>query len=175
MIKDSGDGWEDPLRELKLEDVAAYLKCDPERLRKLLIRLAITPSAIKYGPDYQAVAITKAIALTAAELEDYLQDSGDEITELEALYSRQDDRHQTHQMKCRKCGANTTRRTHDGPKRGKTMWYAWHFYCPACGWLFMPKDAVRHVDADIAAASPAPTQTDAYRHQDAGDDGRAPW
>src|ERR1035441_6942471 len=44
------------LRELKLEDVAAYLRCDPERLRKLLIRLAITPSAIKYGPDYKEVA-----------------------------------------------------------------------------------------------------------------------
>ena len=78
-------------------------------------------------------------------------------------------------MKCRKCGANTTRRTHDGPKRGKTMWYAWYFHCRACGWLFMPKEAVRHVDANIAAALPSPTQTDAYRHQDAGDDGRAPW
>jgi predicted RNA-binding Zn-ribbon protein involved in translation (DUF1610 family) len=78
-------------------------------------------------------------------------------------------------MKCRKCGTNTTRRTHDGPKRGKSMWYAWYFHCPACGWLFMPKEAVRRVDANIAAALPAPTQTDAYRHQDAGDDGRAPW
>ena len=76
---------------------------------------------------------------------------------------------------CRKCGTDTTRRTHEGPKRGKTMWYAWYFYCAACGWMFMPPAAVRHVDADIAAASPAPTQTDAYRHQDAGDDGRAPW
>jgi hypothetical protein len=101
--------------------------------------------------------------------------SGDEITELEALYSRQDDRHQTHQMKCRKCGTDTTRRTHEGPKRGKTMWYAWYFCCAACGWMFMPPAAVRHVDADIAAASPAPTQTEAFRHQDAGDDGRAPW
>ena len=101
--------------------------------------------------------------------------SGDEITELEALYSRQDDRHQTHQMKCRKCGTDTTRRTHDGPKRGKTMWYVWWFRCAECGWMFMPKEAVRHVDADIAVALPAETQTDSYRHQDAGDDGRAPW
>ena len=85
------------LRELKLEDVAAYLKCHPERLRKLLIRLAITPSAIKYGPDYQAVAITKAVPLTDAELADYKLGTGDEITELEALYSKQDDRHQTYQ------------------------------------------------------------------------------
>ena len=91
MMKE-GDSGLRALRELKLQDVAEYLRCDPERLRKLLIRLAITPSAIEYGPDYQAVAITKAIALTAAELEDYLQDSGDEITELAALYSRQDDR-----------------------------------------------------------------------------------
>ena len=78
-------------------------------------------------------------------------------------------------MKCKRCGNATTRKTHTGPKRGKTMWYAWYFYCPACGWLFMPKDAVRHIDADIAAAVPSETQTDAYRHQDAGDDGRAPW
>jgi hypothetical protein len=54
------------------------------------------------------------------------------------------------------------------------MWYAWYFHCPACGWLFMPTDAVRHIDADLGAAS-APTQTDAYRHQDAGDDGLPPW
>ena len=167
-----GDSGPRALRELKLEDVAAYLKCDPERLRILLSRLAIAPSAIDYGSG--AAAITKAIAITPAKL-DHMFDSGDEITELEALYSRQDDRHQTHQMKCRKCGANTTRRTHDGPKRGKTMWYAWYFHCRACGWLFMPKEAVRHVDANIAAALPSPTQTDAYRHQDAGDDGRAPW
>ena len=92
MMKEEGDSDVCPLRELKLEDVAEYLRCDPERLRKLLIRLAKTPSAIEYGPDYEAVAITKAVPLTAAELEDYLQDSGDEITELEALYSRQDDR-----------------------------------------------------------------------------------
>jgi hypothetical protein len=39
----------------------------------------------------------------------------------------------------------------------------------------MPKEAMRHVDADIAVALPAETQTDSYRHQDAGDDGRAPW
>jgi hypothetical protein len=78
-------------------------------------------------------------------------------------------------LKCKKCGTDTTRKTHDAPKRGKTMWYAWWFRCPACGWMFMPKDAVRHVDANIAAALPAPTQTDAYRHQDAGDDGLAPW
>jgi hypothetical protein len=173
MMKEEGDSdFPTALRELKLEDVAAYLKCDPGRLRKLLIRLAITPSAIDYGSG--AAAITKAIAITPAKL-DHMFDSGDEITELEALYSRQDDRHQTHQMNCRKCGANTTRRTHDGPKRGKSMWYAWYFHCPSCGWLNMPKDALRHLDADIAAASPAPTQTDAYKHQDPGDDGRAPW
>jgi hypothetical protein len=55
------------------------------------------------------------------------------------------------------------------------MWYAWYFYCAACGWMSMPPAAVRHVDADIAAASPASPQTEAFRHQDAGDDGRAPW
>jgi hypothetical protein len=31
----------------------------------------------------------------------------------------------------------------------------------------MPKEAMRHVDADIAVALPAETQTDSYRHQDA--------
>jgi hypothetical protein len=160
------------LRGLKLEDVAAYLKCDPDRLRKLLIRLAITPSAIDYGSG--AAAITKAIAITPAKL-DHMFDSGDEITELEALYSRQDDRHQTHQMKCRKCGTDTTRKTHDGPKPGNVMWYAWWFRCAKCGWLFLPKEAVRHVDADIAEPLTAETQTDAYRHQDAGDDGLPPW
>ena len=80
-------------------------------------------------------------------------------------------------MKCKKCGTDTTRRTHDWPKRGKH--YAWWFRCPACGWKFLPKAALRNVDAVIAvvrpARPPAPTQTDAYRHQDAGDDGRAPW
>jgi hypothetical protein len=54
--------------------------------------MAETPSAIEYGPDYQAVAIEKAIFYTPAELEDYLQDSGDEIVTLEALYDLQDDR-----------------------------------------------------------------------------------
>ena len=45
-------------------------------------------------------------------------------------------------VKCRKCGTDTTRRTHEGPKRGKTMWYAWYFYCAACRWRYMPKEAV---------------------------------
>ena len=85
------------LRKIKLENVAEYLKCDPERLRKVLKRLAEIPAAIKYGPDYQAAAITKAVPLTDAELADYKLGTGDEITELEALYSKQDDRHQTYQ------------------------------------------------------------------------------
>jgi hypothetical protein len=46
-------------------------------------------------------------------------------------------------MTCEKCGTQTTRRTHDGPKPKRTVWYAWYFHCPACGWLYMPKDAVR--------------------------------
>src|ERR1039457_3128521 len=129
MMKE-GDSGPRALRELKLEDVAAYLKCDPERLRILLSRLAIAPSAIDYGSG--AAAITKAISATPAEL-DYMFNSGDEITELEALSSKQDDRTC---MKGRKCGTHPPRRTHDRPKRGKTMWYAWYFYCPVCGWMF---------------------------------------
>ena len=44
MMKEEGDVEPiNMLREVKLEDVAGYLKCDPDRLRKLLIRLAITP------------------------------------------------------------------------------------------------------------------------------------
>jgi hypothetical protein len=43
----------------------------------------------------------------------------------------------------------------------------------------LPKEALRNADVVIAVVRPArppsPTQTDAYRHQDAGDDGRAPW
>ena len=78
-------------------------------------------------------------------------------------------------MKCKRCSKTTTRKTNTAPKQGKRQWYAWYFHCPACGWLYMPKDAVRHLDADIAAAVPAETQTDFYQHQDAGDDGRAPW
>jgi hypothetical protein len=77
------------LRELKLEDVAAHLKCHPERLRKLLIRLAITPSAIDYGSGMAAIMKAKVITRPRALV--------DEITELEALYSKQDDRHQTYQ------------------------------------------------------------------------------
>jgi hypothetical protein len=38
-----------PLRTIQLEDVAAFLKCDPERLRTVLKRLAENPSVIKYG------------------------------------------------------------------------------------------------------------------------------
>ena len=86
-------------------------------------------------------------------------------------------------MKCRRCGADTTRRTHDGPKGKRTKWYAWYFVCPACRWMLMPPEAVRHVDGDAAAAVASDTavavasatQTDDYLHQDAGDDGRAPW
>ena len=81
-----------PLRELKLETVAEYLKCDPARLRKALKAMAETPSVIEYGPNYQAAAIEKAIRYTPAELEDYLQESGDEIVTLEALYDLQDGR-----------------------------------------------------------------------------------
>jgi hypothetical protein len=33
--------------------------------------------------------------------------------------------------------------------------------------MYMPPAAVRHIDADIAVALPAETQTDSYRHQDA--------
>ena len=80
------------LYKIPLEDVAAYLRCNLERLRKLLSWPATNPSVIEYGPDYQAVAITKAVSFTAAELADYMLDSGDEITELEALYDRQDAR-----------------------------------------------------------------------------------
>ena len=101
------------------------------------------------------------------------------------------------EVKCRKCGANTTRRTHEGPKPGKTMWYAWYFVCPACRWMLMPSDAVRRLPGPprvktTASLSPRrakttwqlkqghiraenPPQTDAYRHQDAGDDGLPPW
>jgi hypothetical protein len=88
MLEDDG-GSGLHLRDLKLEDVAAYLECDPRLLRILLRKLANTPSAIEYGP-HSAVCITKAVSLTEAELEDYLQGSGDEITELEALYDQQD-------------------------------------------------------------------------------------
>lgn len=93
MMKDEDDVEPiNMLREIKLEVVAAYLKCDPELLRKALRRLVETPSAIEYGPDYQAAAITKAVPLTDAELADYKLGTGDEITELEALYDRQDTR-----------------------------------------------------------------------------------
>ena len=78
-------------------------------------------------------------------------------------------------MKCKKCGTDTTRRTHDGPKPGKLRWYAWWFRCLACGWTFKPREAARHVNVAAPAAPPAPTPTDAYRHQDAGDDGLPPW
>ena len=89
MLKDDIPDSLEPLRELKPEDVAAYLKCEPDRLRKLLSRLAITPSAIDYGSG--AAAITKAKVITRPRA------LVDEITELEALYSKQDDRHQTYQ------------------------------------------------------------------------------
>jgi hypothetical protein len=48
-------------------------------------------------------------------------------------------------MKCRKCGTATTRKTHAGPMPGKTMWYSWYFHCSACGWMYMPGDAIRPV------------------------------
>jgi hypothetical protein len=46
-------------------------------------------------------------------------------------------------MVCRKCSTVATRKTHDGPKTGKTMWYAWYFHCLSCGWLYMPDEAKR--------------------------------
>jgi hypothetical protein len=81
----------DYLRDIKLEVVAGYLKCDPELLRRTLKRLSEISAAIEYGPG-QAAAITKAVPITEADLADYLLGSGDEVTELEALYDRQDTR-----------------------------------------------------------------------------------
>jgi hypothetical protein len=75
-------------------------------------------------------------------------------------------------MRCRTCGTQTTRKTHDGPKAGKTMWYAWWFRCAAGGWMYMPGDAVRRVEGTTRTS---PAQTDAYQRQDCGDDGVAPW
>jgi hypothetical protein len=93
MMKEEGDVEPiNMLREVKLEVVAGYLKCDPERLRRTLRRLSEISAAIEYGPNYQAAAITKAVPLTDAELADYKLGTGDEITELEALYDRQDTR-----------------------------------------------------------------------------------
>lgn len=75
-------------------------------------------------------------------------------------------------MTCKKCGSETTRKTHDGPKPGKTMWYAWWFRCPSCGWMYMPPDAVRRLEGTTRTTQP---QTDAYRLQEDGDDGFPPW
>jgi hypothetical protein len=82
---------DDELRELKLEDVAAYLKCDPRLLRILLRRLAKNNSGIEYDPG-EAAAITKAVRC-AVSFE--LVDPGDEVKELEALFNKQDNRKQT--------------------------------------------------------------------------------
>ena len=48
-------------------------------------------------------------------------------------------------MKCKRCSKAATRKTHDGPKPGKSKWYAWYFHCRACGWLYMPAEAIRPV------------------------------
>ncbi len=45
-------------------------------------------------------------------------------------------------MKCERCSKTMTRKTHDGPKKGSTTWFAWYFTC-RCGWLFLPGDALR--------------------------------
>jgi hypothetical protein len=96
MIQDDGIH----LRNLKLEDVAAYLECHPERLRILLRRLARNPSVIDYG-GHEAAAITKAVFMTADEIDNYVNGSGEikemvseEIKELEAIFRRQDGRKQ---------------------------------------------------------------------------------
>jgi hypothetical protein len=80
-----------PLRELKLETVAEYLKCDPARLRKALKAMVEAPSAIEYAPG-QVAAIDKAISYTPAELAEYLRDPVAEIVTLDALYNLQDGR-----------------------------------------------------------------------------------
>jgi hypothetical protein len=46
-------------------------------------------------------------------------------------------------MKCKRCSKTATRMTNTAPKPGKTVWYAWYFHCPACGWLYMPGEAIR--------------------------------
>src|ERR1039458_9223780 len=58
-------------------------------------------------------------------------------------------------MVCRKCSTVTTRKTHDGPKAGKTMWYAWYFHCLSCGWLYMPDEAKRTLKL-LRSATTAP-------------------
>jgi hypothetical protein len=58
-------------------------------------------------------------------------------------------------MVCKKCSTVTTRKTHDGPKAGKTMWYAWYFHCLSCGWLYMPDEAKRTLKL-LRSATTAP-------------------
>jgi hypothetical protein len=60
------------LRPVTLESVAAYLRCEPQRLATALRRLAETPSAVKYGVG-ESACITPAVMMyklaPAAEVE----------------------------------------------------------------------------------------------------------
>ena len=170
-------------RHVSLKVIAKYLECNPAKLAIALRHLAEGLSVVQLGEPrdvaylvsenlLQAMAPVPAPAPAPAAA---ATKQGKLITMTRRGESSMSGMTQEAGVTCRKCGTDTTRRTHEGPKRGKTMWYAWYFYCAACGWMSMPPAAVRHVDADIAAASPASPQTEAFRHQDAGDDGRAPW
>lgn len=71
------------LRAVRLEDVARYLRCDPERLRIALRRLAEDPSGIEYG-------VGKAAFIYPATVTLYSMPTADEVQVLEELMMKPD-------------------------------------------------------------------------------------
>jgi hypothetical protein len=52
----------DALRTVTLQSIAAYLRCDSQRLATALRRLAETPSVVKYGTS-EIACISPAVTL----------------------------------------------------------------------------------------------------------------
>ena len=88
---------------------------------------------------------------------------------------------------CRHCGCPVVRQWHKSPPPAKPggYYFEWWLRCPGCHTLYMVEAAKRYFSSGTGA-NPAPPsglgtavaidhETDAYRHQDPGDDGIPPW
>ena len=87
---------------------------------------------------------------------------------------------------CRHCNTPVKKKTHATPPKENSgsYWFEWWFKCPKCHTLYMVKEAQRQfapkvlVDRrpDKMPAFQAKAQTDAYLHQDPGEDiTKPPW
>lgn len=93
---------------------------------------------------------------------------------------------------CNNCKTPIVRKVHSKPPKEKLggYWFEWWFVCPKCNRMFMVESAKRYFGVAPRVAGKAENDfsdykygppraidepTNAYLHQDPGDDGKVPW